>query len=201
MPRQKVFDLTKEEWAEAHTVLNRMIQNTDEPQLKFFAKMAKAYRDQRNNARHRDIPWNFSYLTWLHVWHTSGRVLQRGLKQNGYVMARFNDEGDYATYNVEIITAGDNARQPQVLEKRRATINKRPADWKRADDYQHLRDRNNHPKSRPVVCPDGIVYPSAALAADTHKRTRVCIAQRCRTGWGGWHYADEKEKRVFKGKR
>lgn len=159
MPRQKIFDLTDEEWTEAHKILNKHLQNFEEPPLKFFGDMAKTYKTAHESARVRDQPWPFSYLTWLQVW----------------------------------------PMVPDCAPRSTTATNLKPR-TKTTDDYQHLRDRNNHPKSRPVVCPDGIVYPSAALAADTHKRTRVCIAQRCRTGWGGWHYADEKEKRVLKGK-
>jgi HNH endonuclease len=53
----------------------------------------------------------------------------------------------------------------------------------------HLEDRLAHPRNRPVICPDGTTYASAALAADAHGLTRQAIAHRCRIGWKGWRWA------------
>jgi hypothetical protein len=150
----------------------------------------RAYQVQRHNAKARDIPWGFSFDQWLEIWFESGHLYERGLKGDGYVMSRFNDEGGYVKGNVEIIKASQNSQQPQVKAKRKATVAARPVNWKRSDDHAHLTDRARHPRVRAVVCPDGIVYPSAALAADAHNRTRAAITHRCKTGWGGWHYED-----------
>ena len=152
--------------------------------------LRRAYQVQRHNAKARDIGWKFTFDTWLNFWAESGRLAERGRNAKNYVMSRFNDEGPYAPGNCEIITQSDNMKQPQVQMKAAATRAKRPKDWKRADDYAHLRDRDNHPKARAVVCPDGIVYPSATQAAEAHGRTRAGISHRCKTGWGGWHFAD-----------
>lgn len=151
-------------------------------------KLIRAYQVQRWNARTRDIKWQFTFLSWLRFWRASGKLDKRGLKGDGYVMSRFNDEGAYSPDNCEIIKNSDNAHQDQVKAKRRATIAARPEGWTRSDEYAHLTDRENHPKAKAVVCPDGIVYPSAAMAGEVHDRTRAAISHRCKTGWGGWHY-------------
>ncbi len=162
------------------------------PQAKPLAgKVRRAYQVQRHNAKSRDIPWKFSFDQWLSFWVASGHWLERGLKGDGYVMSRFGDTGPYSPENCEIIKASENSQQPQVRAKQQATFAKRPVDWTPATDYQHLRDRDHHPKAKAVICPDGIEYPSAALAAEAHGRTRVAISQRCRTNWGGWRYRDD----------
>lgn len=153
-------------------------------------KAYQAYRTHKNNSRARGVQFQMTFVQWYKVWVDSGHWEKRGLKGDGYVMSRFNDEGPYHVDNVEIIRASENARQPQVIEKRVATIAKKKAEgtFHRSDDYKHLRDRGHHPKARPVVDPDGVEYPSAALAAEIFGLTRAALAYRCRTNYGGWHY-------------
>ena len=148
----------------------------------------KAFTNQRHRAKTRDIAWELTYKQWLKVWGDSGHFHDRGLKGDGYVMSRFNDLGPYAVDNVEIIKHSANVTQEQVMIKRAQTLAARPDDWEPTGRYKHLKDRDNHPKSRAVVCPDGVVYPSAAVAGEVHGRTRATISHRCRTGWGGWHF-------------
>jgi len=155
--------------------------------------LKKAYKTQRTNARARGIEFDFTFEKWLEVWGKSGHLHERGLRGNGYVMARFNDEGPYSPDNVEIIRASENLSQHQVTEKRRQTVKDKIAQgWTRTGDYAHLRDRENHPKRRAVIDPYGVEYPSAAVAADILGLTRAAIATRCRRGWGGWHYKDDQ---------
>lgn len=157
-----------------------------------LGKLKRAYQVQRTNARARGIGFQMTFVEWLTIWAESGHLHERGLKGNGYVMSRFNDDGPYAADNVEIIRAADNSHQQQVTEKRRKTVAEKAASgFVREGNYCHLRDRTKHPKSRIVVDPDGVEYPSAAFAADMLGLTRAAIATRCRKGYGGWHYKDD----------
>lgn len=152
----------------------------------------QAYRAQRNNAKARDILFQISYIEWLELWADSGHLHERGLKGDGYVMSRFNDNGPYHKDNIEIIKTSENTRQPQVVKRRLKRIKeiKDAGMWSVSGDYGHLRDRGNHPKARVVIDPDGVEYPSASMAAEIFSKTRAAIAHRCRTGWGGWHYKE-----------
>lgn len=156
----------------------------------YSAVLRRAYRAQRRNATRRSIPWGFDYATWLSFWVSSGHLHERGVKGDGYVMSRFKDEGAYTPDNCEVIRCSENVRQLQVLAKRGRTIAARPKDWKPKDDHKHLR-RGANPRGKRVLCPDGVEYPSAAAAAEVHNMTRAAIAQRCRTGWGGWHFKND----------
>lgn len=51
----------------------------------------------------------------------------------------------------------------------------------------HLRDRNSHPRSKPVTTPHGD-FPSASLAADVIGVTPRAVALRCQRGADGWSY-------------
>lgn len=66
-----------------------------------------AYSSQRNNARHRGIPWELTLGQWWSIWEASGKWEQRGRGQ-GYVMCRRGDAGPYAVGNVFIATAREN---------------------------------------------------------------------------------------------
>lgn len=83
------------------------------PQLKAFhdenpVSLRIAYRKQRDGAVRRNIDWDFTYLQWVQVWHESGRWHQRGCHQGQYVMARLDDTGPYAEWNVRIVTVEAN---------------------------------------------------------------------------------------------
>ena len=67
----------------------------------------QAYMYHRRNARHRNIQWEFNLKTWWEVWEKSGKWHERGVGA-GYCMARYNDDGPYAPWNVEIITGIEN---------------------------------------------------------------------------------------------
>lgn len=70
----------------------------------------KAYRLQRNTAKHRGIAWEFDYESWLAVWTSSGHLNERGRTRGKYVMARPGDVGPYSPSNVEIIPHEVNTR-------------------------------------------------------------------------------------------
>ena len=161
--------------------------------------LRKAFTDQRHHAKTRDIRWSLRFYQWLNIWVDSGHLQDRGLKHGQYVMSRLNDTGPYAVDNVEIVTSKANiaqrqvkakcdAMRPQWTQKAKDTRALRGDDWTPTKDYKHLRERTTHPKRRAVVCPDGVVYQSAALAGDAHGKTRAAISHRCRTQWGGWRY-------------
>lgn len=53
----------------------------------------------------------------------------------------------------------------------------------------HLRDRQKHPRAKPIITPDG-EFASAALAADFYGVTRAAITQRLRSdNFAGYKYA------------
>ena len=59
--------------------------------------------------------------------------------------------------------------------------------------YAHLRDRDNHPKNRPVMTPKGW-FASASRAAEAFGISRQAVARKCAHVYTDypkeWHYVD-----------
>lgn len=68
-----------------------------------------AFRNQRNNALSRGIPWDLTLWDWWRIWQQSGKWDQRGRAGDAYVMCRFKDEGGYTIGNVYIATLRHNS--------------------------------------------------------------------------------------------
>lgn len=68
-----------------------------------------AFRNQRNNALGRGIPWELTLWDWWRIWQQSGKWEKRGRHADDYVMCRFKDEGSYSIGNVYIATLRHNA--------------------------------------------------------------------------------------------
>jgi len=66
------------------------------------------YKQQRKNAKDREIEWMFTIDTWWDVWEKSGKYHLRGKTLGHYVMSRKNDIGAYSPENVEIKTCSEN---------------------------------------------------------------------------------------------
>lgn len=73
------------------------------------------YIQQRNNAARRGIEWRFKFASWWAIWVDSGKWEQRGRGQ-GYVMARWADDGPYSPENVYICTAGENSKDSYITK-------------------------------------------------------------------------------------
>ena len=71
----------------------------------------KAYDDQKRHAEDRQIPWLFTYESWLEKWMLSGKWFERGRKPEQFCMCRFGDEGAYSPRNCFISTNQENALQ------------------------------------------------------------------------------------------
>jgi len=74
----------------------------------------RKYEAQRYQAAGRSIQWLFTQDTWFEWWEQTGKWHQRGPFRNQYVMARFNDSGPYAPWNVKCITCTENIREHMV---------------------------------------------------------------------------------------
>jgi hypothetical protein len=95
--------------------------------------MALAYKYHRHNATLRGIGWEFTFPEWCRVWVESGKWEQRGRTRDQYVMARKNDFGPYAAWNVYITTLSQNFKDYQAELKRRGVVCK--------DGYKRLPER------------------------------------------------------------
>jgi hypothetical protein len=94
---------------------------------------AHIYLHQRKNAIARGIEWAITFPEWKRLWDESGKWDQRGRRKNAYVMARKQDFGPYAPWNVYITTMGQNAADYQAELKRRGV--------RCADGYKRLPER------------------------------------------------------------
>lgn len=91
---------------------------------------AKQYVNQMRAAQKRGIGWELSFLQWCQIWDESGRYGERGRWADSYVMARLNDFGLYAVWNVYITTLSQNVADYQSELKRRGV--------RCADGYKRL---------------------------------------------------------------
>lgn len=85
------------------------------------------FKQQKQKAKRRNIPWELSFLEWCEIWATSGKWDQRGTFTTGYVMARLGDKGPYAKGNVQIVRHLDNVAERN--EQWHAKENEKPDDW------------------------------------------------------------------------
>ena len=68
----------------------------------------EAYERAMTHASRRCIAWGFTPATWWRVWAESGKFTNRGVHDGQFVMARYQDKGPYAPWNVRIITTNEN---------------------------------------------------------------------------------------------
>lgn len=94
---------------------------------------AKAYKAQQSNCRKRGLTWQLTFPEWCRVWDESGKWEQRGRGGNSYVMARKQDLGPYAAWNVYVTTMAQNTADYQAELKRRGV--------KCEDGYHRLPER------------------------------------------------------------
>lgn len=74
--------------------------------MKQIDKNKLAYNSQKCSAKKRGIDFQLSYDEWKSIWDASGKPRGRG--KDFYCMARHNDTGPYALWNVSIITNSEN---------------------------------------------------------------------------------------------
>lgn len=71
----------------------------------------KAYEDQRHHAMSREIPWLFTYESWLEMWLLSGKWDKRGKERGCYQVCRKDDKGAYSPRNCRIDTVSNNQQE------------------------------------------------------------------------------------------
>jgi uncharacterized protein (DUF433 family) len=69
----------------------------------------RAFINQKNNAKQRNIPWELTFWQWWTIWQESGKWAERGRAKDAYVMSRFRDAGNYAVGNIYIGTLAENS--------------------------------------------------------------------------------------------
>jgi DNA-binding CsgD family transcriptional regulator len=82
---------------------NRKMSDTKGPAL--------IYRQKQNDAKIRNIPWEFTLKTWFDTWQNSGKWPERGRGSKRFCMSRVGDIGPYSPSNARIITNSQNARE------------------------------------------------------------------------------------------
>jgi hypothetical protein len=76
------------------------------------------YWQQKNNARRRGIPWEFTFDSWWKLWQESGHWEQRGNKPGRYCCGRHGDAGPYNEKNCSIILFEDNLKAARLIIRR-----------------------------------------------------------------------------------
>jgi len=77
-----------------------------------------AYDTQRGSAGSRGIPWHFTFPQWVAWWEQQlgpDWFQLRGIHRHEYCMARPEDKGPYASWNVKCITNAQNCSDRKRL--------------------------------------------------------------------------------------
>jgi hypothetical protein len=143
-----------------------------------LTRLRKDFTNHRANAKRRGIAFEISYPEWLELWIASGKLTARGRGRGKFVMARHGDKGSYSAENCSIVEWLENLREPQAVEAKREACSIRMT-WR-------------SPLARPCVDPDGIEWPSAAMAANAAGERVVTTSWRARHERGGWSYAADR---------
>ena len=64
------------------------------------------YKDMKMNAKRREILFRLTFNEWLILW--KGYVDKRGVYSGQYVLARYQDKGNYEIGNVYLTTVNQN---------------------------------------------------------------------------------------------
>jgi hypothetical protein len=73
-----------------------------------------AFLAHQQGASRRKIEFLFLYVEWVEWWEANlgpDWFEKRGRKKHQYVMARLNDTGPYAPWNVKCVTQSENAKE------------------------------------------------------------------------------------------
>lgn len=79
-----------------------------ERQKRWRASPRGRFKDHRDNARRRGIPFHFTFDQWWSMWEPHWHKRGRG---NGAMMCRLNDEGPYSPENCRIDLGENNIRE------------------------------------------------------------------------------------------
>ena len=82
----------------------------------------RAYWNNRDNAKRRDILWLFTFETWWKKWSESDKWHLRGRGRDKYQLTRPGDKGPYSYGNTNIVTSEQNAREVWKNKKRASKI-------------------------------------------------------------------------------
>lgn len=78
------------------------------------------WKNKRLNAQKEGIDFNLSFDEYFLLKEKAGlKTEDLGFTGKGYVLARYNDEGDYSYDNCRFITQAENAREKKQTEKSR----------------------------------------------------------------------------------
>lgn len=77
--------------------------------------MLKQYNHQKARAYGRNIPWQFTYDSWLAWWGND--IDKRGLGKDQLVMCRKGDQGPYHPDNCYKASQSQNAKDASLTEK------------------------------------------------------------------------------------
>jgi hypothetical protein len=72
----------------------------------------RSFNDQRQNARKRNVEWQFEFDSWLEWWGED--ITNRGRKQGQLVMARNGDTGPYHPDNVRKALCSENVSESRL---------------------------------------------------------------------------------------
>ena len=141
------------------------------------------FRTQRNNARRRNIDWQFTYDEWIEWWGED--ITNRGRKNGQLVMARNGDVGPYNVQNVQKLKAEENASD--AVKGKHKTV-QHISSMKKPKTIQHAINISNASTcKKSIMTPIG-KFDSINAAASALNIIRGTVRDRIIRGTEGYHY-------------
>jgi hypothetical protein len=104
-----------------------------------MSEWQQKYRQHKNRAELRGIPFELTFNQWLKIWRDSGHLDRRGSGQGQYVMARLFGRGSFKIGNVRIIRVED-ANSHLISGEARARRLSNNRTIRRARDASEIKD-------------------------------------------------------------
>jgi hypothetical protein len=106
-----IFKLEEKQWY--------ALYDPAHPVYKHFTQMnIRNFNAQRAQARKREIPFEFDFMSWVVWWVGTGHFHERGVLNTNYQMCRKGDQGTYSWDNVYCATGEQNKADYHQINKK-----------------------------------------------------------------------------------
>lgn len=79
--------------------------------IKEYRQYTHTYNLHKASSKQRGVAFHLTYDQWMCVWLLSGKLNERGVGKDSYVMSRIKDTGGYEIGNVFIQKSSQNAKE------------------------------------------------------------------------------------------
>ena len=127
--------------AGSEVVLIIGVCNMDDNKINDDNKLYRKYLNKKNNAKKENINFNLSYDEFVYLVKNANLLSsQLGFTGKNYVLARYNDTGDYSINNCRFISQRENIKEQKISNK---SLIARRNNAKKMNEYNKLRSKED----------------------------------------------------------